>query len=427
MRFGKLIWSNINKTISNYIIYWLFDIIIIFLLYAGSFIGNSYSDILVSNSLPVIILIIAITVLCYVNKLIVAKKGKEFAIYMLIGLSKNKIIFIYVAENLGILLLAFLVGVPLGLCYSYFGISGRIVTDSFSKVSLHTLKEFTMYFIILCLFTIFISIYFVNKNSIKDFLTIHLKPEKKKHHNYLIRKVILLLSLIVLFVMILLNIEYMLSIAFLVVAGILYISNELIFDSIIFIRKKKIKWLINKDRLYKIGKLLRKHRSKVIIYTVLNICFVVSACSFITGYVFKNSDNIIISSEIDKVMGHIQIYISILFWVTICSIINLNQSIDMVESKRDYYILMYIGRDKKLLSNIIINEICLNGGLSIGAAIPVLIIGCLFVRKFIVNISILLVLFEYIFICILILLVCEFILYYSVSTVMLNKIFIKRH
>lgn len=416
MKFSKLIWSNIYKTISNYIIFWFFDISIMFFLYVGSFIGNSYKEILVSNALPIIILLVAFIVLYYITRLMLVIKGKEFSIYLLIGISKNGVKGIYIAENLGILLLALLVGLPLAIVYSYISVFGKMELSTFIEVTTKTIETTIVYFLIYCIYTVSVCMYFVDKNNIKDLLAIKKKSEGKRKCNNMKQKIVLLIFLFVLYIVSLNYIEQMLSLVFLLVVGMVYMLIMLFYDVLALIRKSK--WLMQKNRLYLVGNILRKSRSKQFVYTILNICFGISSCSYIFGEVFQNTKTTIISLELDRIMGYIQTNISLLFFVTICFIINLNQFLDVLETKRDYYILMSIGRDKKSLFNMLRREISINGGLSVLVVVPLLIIACCVIQKNFDDVLLGVILGKYIVMCTLIFIFCEMLLYYSIKKAM---------
>ncbi len=376
MKFSKLVWRNIKTTISHYIIYWLFNVIIFFLLYSGNFIGNSFIDITVSNSLPAIIITVASIVLVYTNKCIVGRRGKEFAIYMLIGLNRQKLVSIYVFENLGILLLSFVAGVPLGVLYCYFVLSSKIGMESLNNVVLVTLGATIGYFILLCIIAIIISIYLLHKKNLKNLFTMRYKSEENRSINIfnVIREIVICTFLIVIFSSMLNKIENMLP--FISVVGIIlvYTLIKLSLDSLSYIRKKNL-WLIKKNKIYIIAKLLSKYKNKLMMYGVLNICFIISICSFIVGYIFKNSQSIIIQYELDIAMGHIQTYIAFLFLITLCFVSSLSQSMDILDSKEDYYKLMYIGQSRKAVSKVLLGELCLNGVLSIGGGVFVILLS----------------------------------------------------
>ncbi len=376
MKFSKLVWRNIQNTISHYIIYWLFNVIIFFLLYSGNFIGNSFIEITVSNSLPAIIIIVASIVLVYTNKCIVARRGKEFAIYMLIGLNRQKLVSIYVFENIGILLLSFVVGVPMGVLYCYFVLSSNIGMESLNNVVLVTLRATMGYFVLICITAIIISIYLLHKKNLKNLFTMRYKSEENRNINIfnVIREIVICTFLIVIFSSMLSKVEKMLPFISIVGIILVYTLIKLGLDSLSYIRKKNL-WLIKKNRIYIIAKLLNKYKNKLMMYVVLNICFIISICSFIVGYIFKNSQSIIIQYELDIAMGHIQTYIAFLFLITLCFVSSLSQSMDILDSKEDYYKLMYIGQSRKAVSKVLLGELCLNGVLSIGGGIFIILLS----------------------------------------------------
>lgn len=420
MGIGKLIWHNIIKTISDYVIYWLFDVIIVILLFSGNVLDSLYKDIISVNSLPLIILLVAFSVLLYINKQIINKRGKEFALYMLSGLNKSHIIIIYTAENIGILILACIAGIPLGICYSLGIMMKESETVHYFNVIYSTFQTTVVYLAIVCLSVIFISVYCIWKNDIKSMMLLRKKVEIG-NRKYSIKKTSAIFVIFLFFFCISLKYaEQMISAIFLSATGIVYIANRLIMENAYRIREKRL-YFMNNDWIYIWGKLLAKCKSKLKIYVVMNICFMISVCSFTTGYVFRTTENVIIDLKLDNLMGNIQIYIAILFLVIIYSVINISQSMELIETKRDYYILGCIGREEKRLKSIIMKEIGLNCCLAIFTSILVLILSCFFIVS-IVGRSVIIVALLYIFFCIALFSICEMLLYCLIKKPLLKNI-----
>lgn len=130
MTLCKMAVSNIKSNFKNYWAYFLSSSFSVFVLYL--FISITYnknvqntlgkmksSMILLKIGLGLVVLF-SVFFIWYSNSFFIKARKKEFATYMLLGISKSQVAFLNFAENLMITLMSFLSGIILGIVFNKF-------------------------------------------------------------------------------------------------------------------------------------------------------------------------------------------------------------------------------------------------------------------------------------------------------------------
>lgn len=113
----KLAIRNAKRSIFDYILYIFSMVILTSIIYLSTSIAN-WGDVQAgfqTMALPLLIVIIMVMLVNYINVFIVKQRAKEFATYMLLGMRKDILSWVFQSELLVIGLICFILGVALGV------------------------------------------------------------------------------------------------------------------------------------------------------------------------------------------------------------------------------------------------------------------------------------------------------------------------
>lgn len=200
MRTYKLVLKNFAKNAKDYLIYFMTLVISISIFYA--FNAVIWSDALSSLSSDIksfmhsigetliwlsrfISVLIGFMVL-YVNRFLLRRRQKELGIYMLLGMKKQKISMIFVAETFLAGLLSLVAGLAAGtflaqlLAIASLRVFGGQVNDFSLSFSVQALGNTILCFGIIYLFTMIFNVFTVSKVTLLELFTAERKNEKLK-------------------------------------------------------------------------------------------------------------------------------------------------------------------------------------------------------------------------------------------------------
>lgn len=314
-------------------------------------------------ALPLLIVMIMAVLICYIHHFIIRQRAKEFATYILLGMEKNKLSFVFLCELSVIGLICFILGVALGAgifsVYYYMSLQKdahlsilRIILQS----SLHTL----VYFCLMEILSIFIM-----RHKIYKLQIIQLMREKQRNQPLGSSKKpfwgwTFLISFSG-FLTLLYGISFM-------PGKVMSISTALISPPILVcvfafyrwlyaflasLRQSRAEALYQSSRLYQIAEMTNASRTGANMDTIFCVCLLFSAGAFVFGTLLLNPHISVFKQQEQQWMGFSQISICIIFMIIYFSVFSLLQVIDLKREARNIRLLFHMGKDQSALKRLI--------------------------------------------------------------------------
>lgn len=334
-------------------------------------------------SLPLLIVVIMVVLANYINTFIVRQRSKEFATYMLMGMDKDKLSLMFLCELSVIGLICFLLGVLLGsgiyLVYFYLLLhesEGR----SILAIIMRSIVESFGYF---CL-TEILCIFFM-KHRIYKLQIIQLMHEKRRSQLPKVNRKSLwgwmcIINLFV-FLVLLFSVSFMadkimsaaVSVITIPMLLCIFAFYKWIYAYFASLRLSRETALYQGNRLYEIAEITKSGRTNAGINTIFSVCLIFSAASFAVGSLFNNSDMIVFEWTKQKWMGFMQIGICIIFMIIYFFMLSLSQIIDVRWQKVNVRLLLYIGKSRAELKNLLCTQIIVK--LFLPVLMPMVMLG----------------------------------------------------
>lgn len=364
----KLALRNAKRSIFDYILYIVSMIALTSVICLSNCIANwgEMQAGFQTIALPLLIVVIMVVLVNYINIFIVKQRAKEFATYMLLGMEKDKLSFVFLCELLVTGLICFLSGVALGAgifsvccCTILHGAKEQSIIQIFLKSILQTLVYFSGAEVLSILFM---------KRKIYKLQIVQLMSEKQHNQPFSSDKKpfwgwILVISYSC-YVALLLGISFMtgelmaISISFISLPMLLCVFSfyKWLYASISFLRLSRADALYHGNRLYQIAQMTTSSKTSADIDTVFFICIICSALSFVFGTLSFNSHIHIFEEAEQQWMGFLQIGICIIFMIIYFSIISLLQVIDLKREVRDIKVLFHLGKNQSELKALLYTQ-----------------------------------------------------------------------
>ncbi|MCP1102138.1 hypothetical protein M2454_000642 [Aequitasia blattaphilus] len=382
MKFYNLLWKNIKKSQKDYTIFSISLIFLCGLLFASnviSFIEYKTEAGVMSNSLPLLIAITIICFLMFINKFMISQRSREFATYMLSGLSKKDIIVLYGMESFAIEIVGLVIGSICGYIFTY--IVSLITNDTLLRIQdpaqiIRIFLTTTFQVMIICLFNIVYSIFVINRLNLRK-LMYHKTENEKEYKRYKWLNIALVV-LVGVFAIQLLTINRVATSGtiFIVLVMLIYVGYLCLVNK--YNIKRKGKSVYDKAfQLYRAGILLSKQRSFVRLSSVLSGVFILSAVCYNIGGVFVNSQSVLLDKELDHLMGITQIYFSILFLVVLVALTGIRQMTEITNNNKSLIVLRNIGVSKAEMKKNLLIVTIQNYILPIVVGVLILVMGFL--------------------------------------------------
>lgn len=200
MRTYKLVLKNFVRNVKDYLIYFMTLVIAISLFYAFNAVVQSdalsslSSDIIsfmhsMGETFALLSRFISVLIgfmVLYVNRFLLRRRQKELGIYMLLGMKKQKISMIFVAETFLIGLLSLAAGLAVGmflaqlLAIASLRVFGGQINDFSLSFSVQALGNTVLCFGIIYLFTMIFNVFTVSKVTLLELFTAERKNEELK-------------------------------------------------------------------------------------------------------------------------------------------------------------------------------------------------------------------------------------------------------
>ncbi len=359
----KLSFCNLKRSAYDYLLYIMTMIILVSVLCVSNFIaiyGNIHAG-FQTLALPLLIIVIMILLVDYINLFMMKQRAREFANYLLLGMDKHKLAYMFLIEFCCIGGLCFIFGelIGTGVCLTVFtsdqqnfkNLSGFIVTNIYQTF---------FFFIVVELLSAVRMKQKIYKLQIYDLMNEKrrnqpLEMEKKNYYGY-----VFIISI---------------SVLLLLLVGIVYLPDDFVFMIISIISVPLLccifafyKWvyaylsskrLLQSDklcqgmRIYHIAEITTTTKTSSIMSAIFCICFIFALTSFVFGIFMLNNKSEIYMEGSQRFMGFIQLSICIIFLTIYFSALSFQYIIEIRRQINNFRILYYMGKNQVQLRSLV--------------------------------------------------------------------------
>lgn len=321
-------------------------------------------------SLPILITVFLVILVRYIDSFMLKQRAKEFANYLLLGMEKSKLSYMFLCEFLIIGAACFIAGVLIG-----FGISAALciaVLHKENEINMSLfgwsiLQTFFCFCLAECLGA-FRKKRMIDKLQIREL--VYEKDRNQKSGNgstykgWGIAFMIDLLCLTGLLVAIVFLPEYIaspiISIIVIPLLGSIFIFYKWLFGYLYAIRQEKPNFLYHKNRLYMIGQITSSLKTSAVINITLCICLLFSAMSFFCGVIMLHPGTDLFNIDSQQWMGVLQISLCLIFIVIYFSVLSLQQIVELKRESKSIKVMSYIGKSNKQIKELVKKQIACN-------------------------------------------------------------------
>lgn len=380
MIFLKILCKNFFKSLLDYILYmYTFTILTVLIVVSNIFgeIVNGLHIEMIGNSLPFFIVVIAFFLASTINNYMVDERRTELANYMLAGMSKYKVIVLYNLQLLLLSIFAFAVGCVLGIIVGTTLI--RPYFESYSLVCgeiqlVHSASKAIIYFILLQSGIIIINCNKLRHLSINKLLKEKVMKEEYTNDNF--RKInytFFLISVVMLGVNVILKNIHFIASTFFISLSIFFITSYTIILQMLKKCRKVQNWLLLKNIVI-FDNVMLCLKSFKWFSVIMSFCVVVYFMTYMAGSIFLTTKSVLLSHELDKIMGVVQIILSILFLMVIFVLISVKQFTVLKDCRRKYSLLRKLGNSRYEQKRSLLLEIVVNYTFPIAVGILIILL-----------------------------------------------------
>ncbi len=365
----KLALRNAKRSILDYLLYISSMVLLTSIIFLSNCIAD-WGDMQAgfqTMALPLLTVMIMAVLANYINHFIIRQWAKEFAAYMLLGMEKDKLSWVFLCELSIIGLVCFLLGIVLGT--GIFSICCHtLLQETGSHSILQIISESTLQTSVYFCFVEALSILFM-KRKIYKLQIVQLMQEKQRNQPLGAGKKsfwgwVLMVSFF--------SYLALLSGISLMPDGIMSASVSLIslpmlvcvfsfyrwlYAFIASLRLSQADALYQGNRLYQIAEMTSGSKTSANVNTIFCICFIFSAGSFVFGTFLLNPDICIFEQPEQQWMGFLQISICIIFMIIYFSVLSLLQIIDLKRKTRNMRLLFHMGKKQSDLRFLICTQV----------------------------------------------------------------------
>lgn len=365
----KLSIRNAKRSFSDYLLYMTTMSILLAVMeasYCEAMLGKSLAG-FQTASLPVLIILILVALICYIDTFMLKQRAKEFASYLLMGMDKRKLPMLFLGEFWMIGLLCFFIGATLGVSASVLFCAGRFSLEKefLRMLMVHSLPRTFFGFCVtegICSFHI--------GRRIKKLQIRELLDEKKR--NQRIKNVedwrkwgLAFLFCFIVFSGGMCGIVFlpetaafpMVSLISVPLLCSVFTFYRWLFSFLCAAREKRARFLYRKEKLYPAAQLSSNYRTDALLNSVFCICLLFSAMSFLFGILMFQPDVLLYGRTEQEWMGFLQCCLCVIFFVIYFSILSL---LILMEAKREaghLIILYYMGKSRAQIRSILRKQI----------------------------------------------------------------------
>lgn len=364
----KLSIRNAKRSIVNYLLYITTMTILLSIMEVSNCIAIVGKQVgFQTISLPILITLLLVILVGYIDSFMLKQRAKEFANYLLLGMEKRKLSFMFLCEFLIIGIACFIAGVLIG-----FGIYAALCIAVLHKenemnISLFRwsiLQTFFYFCLVECLGA-FRKKNIIDKLQIRELICEKDRNQKISNSNtykkWGIVFIIDLVCLIGLLCAIVFLPKYIafpiLSIIAIPLLSSIFIFYKWLFGYLYAIRQEQPNSLYHKNRLYMIGQITSSLKTSAVINIILCICLLFSAMSFFCGVIMLQPSVNLFNTDSQQWMGVLQISLCLIFIVIYFSVLSLQQIVELKQESKGIKVLSYIGKSNKQIKELVKKQI----------------------------------------------------------------------
>ncbi len=397
--YAKLAFRNARRSVRDYALYLTTMMVLSVLITFSNLLSGASNmvDGVQASSLPLIIAVIMAVLLHYINRFMLRCRGRELATYILLGMSKHLIAFMFFIETFLLGAVCFFIGIVIGsLLFSVIIRTSALSMQSSFGLSLllkSTIASF-IYFFGVQVICGGLSYFRVSKLQINQLLITARKNETMKRPKPMLWSVLFSLSfglfLTLVWIIVKIQSQTLVMLAVSIISMPLLFTIFAFYKSLFlwlnFIRNNHRIRLYSGNRIYFTAQILSKPVTDVRLYTVLSVCLLFSAICFIAGIIMRVIPDTLFSNDQSSWMSFVQICLSITFIVIYFSILSVKQVIDVHEGRLGRNLMGCLGKNRKQLMTLILKESCLK--FCMPTVICVLILfGCIVPLNALLNVN----------------------------------------
>lgn len=365
----KLAIRNANRSVVDYLLYIFTLIVLNAILYISNYIAfwGSMEAGFSTASLPFLIVLIMVFLVFSINRFMLTQRAKEFATYMLLGMKKQKLAFMFLCEIALIGIICFFIGVLAALLISNVCFAdllnvgeNRLHLDLITKSVLYSF----MYFCIAEILSVCCMKRAIYRLAISRLMNEKQRnqplDEKKKTIWFYLFVISIGASWLMLFGIVLLPFDIGAMLISTISVPLLCCFITFYKWLYAFFSSKRIK--ISEDlyvgnRLYWIAEMTTGIKTSASINAIFSMCLLFSAGAFIFGSLLWDGNIKLFPNREQKWMAFLQISICVIFLMIYFCILSLLQIIDLKRQARNIKILHYMGKSQDKLKCLIRNQI----------------------------------------------------------------------
>ncbi len=342
-------------------------------------------------SLPVMISLIQMILISYIDRFMLKQRAKEFASYLLLGMEKNHLATLFLAEFFLIGIFCFLAGTTLG--FAAFMLLGSGLLSLPSKPPFVLFAQSTFYCLLyFCLAEVLCACFL--KRRICSLQIRELMYEKEKNQvnprHPSSRKgwgtvfVFTMACLVILLQKIVsLPYEYLVIPVSIIVIPLLtgvFAFYKWLFEFLHTLRQRRPGTLPPASGVYLTAHLTANIRLAPLINAVFCLCLLFSYMSFFLGVLTLQPKIRLFDQDIQTWMGVAQVCLCIIFLVIYFFLLSLRQIMEQKLSAKDLSMLYSIGMDRRQIQALRNMQIHIGLSLPMLMAVPVILTGILFLN-----------------------------------------------
>lgn len=209
---GRLAFRNARRSLKDYFIYLITVTLSFSLMFAFHLVASSDAVVelslgmdsfqMILSFVNLVIVFVVCFLINYTTKFMFEKRSKELGTYLLLGIKKKEITKMFVLENLILGFLALFLAIPIGFLLSQF--VSLMITNVFGitevvfiTLNLGSIRLLILYFMVIYVLVLCNMLLRMQKMTVRSFLYLEKRNEKKMFHSSKGRNIIFVISLLV--------------------------------------------------------------------------------------------------------------------------------------------------------------------------------------------------------------------------------------
>lgn len=359
--YAKLVLRSINRSWRDYGIHF-FTLTLLFSMMSVSNLISAAGRIQAgfeTAALPLLITLLSLLLLHDCNRSLLVRRARELALYLLLGMERDRLSLLFFLEGLLLGLLSLAAGFFLGfvlfpLFFSHFtGLAGGSVLPDGQL--LRAGIETAGYFLLIETLSLALLFRTFRRLELRDLLN------RKRENQPLDARLgfwcacaggsfSVLLTLLAGFALLpeerALPLVSVISLPLLLLVFSFY---RAFFAFCSRLRALNGVWRFRGDRLYLAGRLLSRSRSEAMLNSVLCLCLMFSSMSFVAGGAMLRPEILTPDSFHQRWMGFLQLCICVIFMILYFAVLSLGQMTDLQRERSSLRLLWHLGKSRKEL------------------------------------------------------------------------------